>query len=76
MRVLFCISHCLLLYCIDYSFNVIAVFLQMSFGCCDGEISPFAGQIKEILILMLTLVQWFPTGGARDRRGGAQLCLL
>ena len=56
MRVLFCISY--FFHCIVYSFNIINVYHNtLSFGCCDEEISPFVGQIKENLILISLLAQ-------------------
>ena len=43
-----------LLHCLF--FNIITVYYNtLSSGCCDEEISPFAGQIKEILILILKM---------------------
>ena len=58
IRVLVCISYFLLFYCIVYSFNIIIVYYNtLSFGCCDEEISPYAGQIKETLILMANQFQ-------------------
>lgn len=48
----------LLFYCIVYSLTIIIVIIiPLSFGCRDEEISPFVGQIKEILILILILSQ-------------------
>lgn len=63
IRVIFWISYFVLFYCIVYSSNIIVVYYNMlSFGCCDEEISPFAGQIKEILVLFLILILTGPDG--------------
>ena len=43
------ISISYLFYCIVYSFTII---IPLSFDCCDEDISLFAGQVKEILILI------------------------
>ena len=46
--------------CIVYSFNIIILYYNtLSFGCRDEEISPFAAQIKENLILFLILALIF-----------------
>ena len=45
MRVLFCISYFLLLYCIVYSFNsIIGYYNTLSFDCCDEEIIVIGAQ--------------------------------
>ena len=38
---------CLLLFIIVYCY------IELSFGCCDAQMSPFEGVIKEFLILIL-----------------------
>ena len=53
------LPHCLQLHCSQckkqyvytmYMSLFLFLTILLSFGCCDEELSPFAGQIKEILI--------------------------
>ena len=50
VRVLLCSS---ILYILLLTFYCIVNYHTLSFGCCDEKISPFVGQIKEIMIMIM-----------------------
>lgn len=64
----FCSSCSSYLFITLFIFSLLLLFITilLSFGCCDEEISPFSGQIKEILIWSDDDVTWCTHLCARD----------